>query len=48
MLPLTTLAGSDDTVKVGLRYDPSTVNVIEMRNGNDIAVVSLMHQPLIA
>jgi peptide/nickel transport system substrate-binding protein len=49
LLPsLKALAGSDDTVKVGLRYDPSTVNVIEMRNGNDIAVVSLMHQSLIA
>ncbi len=48
MIPLSVLAGSDDTVKVGLRYDPSTVNVIEMRNANDIAVVSLMHQPLIA
>ena len=48
LLPLTTMAGSDDTVKVGLRYDPSTVNVIEMRNGNDITVVSLMHQPLLA
>ncbi len=48
MMPLSALAGSDDSVKVGLRYDPSTVNIIEIRNGNDIAVVSLMHQPLLA
>ena len=48
MIPLSALAGSDDTVKVGLRYDPSTVNAMELRNGNDIAVVLLMHQPLLA
>ncbi len=45
---MTALAGPGDTVKVGLRYDLSTVNTFELRNGNDIAVVSLMHQPLLA
>ena len=48
LLSMTALAGPGDTVKVGLRYDLSTVNTFELRNGNDIAVVSLMHQPLLA
>ncbi|MBW2176078.1 MAG: ABC transporter substrate-binding protein [Deltaproteobacteria bacterium] len=41
------LAASDDTVKVGMRYDISTVNMIEMKLGSDIPVVLLMHESLI-
>lgn len=48
LLPVSvTLAGSKDTVKVGMRYDTSTVNMIEMRLAVDIPVVLLMHQSLI-
>ena len=41
------LAAADSTVKVGMRYDPSTVNMIEIKLGVDIPVVLLMHQSLI-
>lgn len=40
-------AASDDTVKVGMRYDISTVNMIEMKLGSDIPAVLLMHEALI-
>ena len=41
------VAASDDTVKVGMRYDISTVNMIEMKLGSDIPAILLMHEPLI-
>ena len=41
------LAASDDTVKVGMRYDISTVNMIEMKLGSDIPAILLMHEALI-
>jgi peptide/nickel transport system substrate-binding protein len=41
-------AGKSGTVKVGLRYDPSTVNMLEMRLAADIPVVLHMHQSLMA
>jgi len=39
-------AGKSGTVKVGMRYDPSTVNMLEMRLASDIPVVLHMHQSL--
>jgi peptide/nickel transport system substrate-binding protein len=39
-------AGKSGTVKVGMRYDPSTVNMLEMRLAADIPVVLHMHQSL--
>jgi peptide/nickel transport system substrate-binding protein len=40
-------AASDDTVKVGIPYDLSTVNMLEIKLGGDIPVVLLMHQSLL-
>lgn len=48
LLPLTVLAADDETVKVGLRYDPSTVNMIEMKLAIDLPPVLLMHQALLS
>ena len=45
-LPALVFAGKSGTVKVGLRYDPSTVNMLEMRLASDIPVVLHMHQSL--
>ena len=39
-------AGKSGTVKVGMRYDPSTVNMLEMRLASDIPVVLPIHQSL--
>ena len=47
-LPALVFAGKSGTVKVGLRYDPSTVNMLEMRLASDIPVVLHMHQSLMA
>jgi len=41
------LAGPDDTVTVGVRYDLSTVNMLELKLGIDIPVILLMHQALL-
>ncbi len=41
------LAASDDKVNVGLAYDPSTVNTLEMRQGSDLPVILPMHESLI-
>ncbi|MBU1195695.1 MAG: ABC transporter substrate-binding protein [Proteobacteria bacterium] len=41
-------AGPDDTVKVGVRYDPSTASMIQMKLGNDIPVILPMHEALMA
>jgi len=48
MVPVSAVsATSDDTVKVGMRYDISTVNMIEMKLGSDIPAILLMHEALI-
>jgi len=41
-------AGKSGTVKVGMRYDASTVNMLEMRLASDIPVVLHMHQFLMS
>jgi peptide/nickel transport system substrate-binding protein len=40
-------AGPGDTVKIGVRYDPSTASIIKMRLGNDIPVILPMHEALL-
>ena len=35
-----------DTIRVGLRYDPSTVNMLELKLGSDIPVLKSMHRGL--
>ena len=44
--PLDALAGPNDTVKVGLYYDPTTLNMLELKTGIDLPAVLHMHQPL--
>jgi peptide/nickel transport system substrate-binding protein len=41
-------AAKSGTVKVGMAYDPSTVNMLEMRLASDIPVVLHMHQALMS
>jgi len=41
-------AGGNDTVKVGVAYDSSTVNMLEMKLGYDLPVILCMHETLIA
>ncbi len=41
-----TSAQARDTVRVGLRYDPSTVNMLELKLASDIPVLMPMHQSL--
>ncbi|MEN8246089.1 MAG: ABC transporter substrate-binding protein [Thermodesulfobacteriota bacterium] len=40
-------AASGDTIKVGIPYDLSTVNMLEIKLAGDIPVVLLMHQSLL-
>ncbi len=47
-IPAAVWGGSDETVKVGLRYDTSTASILKMRLGNDIPVLLPMHEPLVA
>jgi peptide/nickel transport system substrate-binding protein len=48
MVPVSAVsAASNDTVKVGMRYDISTVNMLEMKLGSDIPAILLMHESLI-
>ncbi len=48
IVPVSTVsAASDDTVRVGIPYDISTVNMLEIKLGSDIPVVLLMHQSLL-
>ena len=44
--PLNALAGPNDTVKVGLYYDPATLNILEFKIGIDLPAVLHMHQAL--
>ncbi|PKN68543.1 MAG: hypothetical protein CVU54_14600, partial [Deltaproteobacteria bacterium HGW-Deltaproteobacteria-12] len=41
-------AAPKDTVRVGISYDPSTVNILEMKTGIDIPVILTMHEGLMA
>ncbi len=41
------LAADDATIKVGMRYDISTLNMLEMKLGSDIPAILLMNQGLI-
>jgi peptide/nickel transport system substrate-binding protein len=43
----TAIAGPGDVVKIGMRYDTSTASIIQMKHGNDIAVIMNMHESLI-
>jgi len=40
-------AGGGDTVRVAINYDPSTLNILEMKVGNDLPVILAMHENLI-
>jgi peptide/nickel transport system substrate-binding protein len=40
------LAGPKDVVKVGLQYDPTTLNMLTIKTGIDIPVILPMHQLL--
>lgn len=46
LLSASAFAKSNDTVRVGMRYDPSTVNILEMKLGNDLPVILSMHESL--
>lgn len=39
-------AGPKDVVKVGLQYDPTTLNMLTIKTGIDIPVILPMHQLL--
>jgi ABC-type transport system substrate-binding protein len=39
-------AGPKDVVKVGLQYDPTTMNMLQIKTGIDLPPVLHMHQPL--
>ena len=39
-------AAGDDTLKVALRFDPSTMNILEMRLGIDLPAILSLHQSL--
>jgi hypothetical protein len=39
-------AGPKDVVKVGLQWDPTTVNMIQIKTGYDLSPVLHMHQAL--
>jgi peptide/nickel transport system substrate-binding protein len=41
-------AGPKDTVKIGIGYDPQTVNILEFRILNDLPVILNMHESLMA
>jgi peptide/nickel transport system substrate-binding protein len=41
------LAGPKDVVKIGLQYDPGTMNMLQIKTGIDIPAVLPMHQLLI-
>lgn len=45
-LPVAVQAGPKGTVKVGLIYDPSTLNMLEMKTGIDLPAILHMHQAL--
>ncbi len=47
MISAVSWAGPGDTVKIGVRYDPSTASIIKMRLGNDIPVILPMHESLL-
>lgn len=40
-------AASGDTIKIGIAFDPSTVNIINMRMGIDLPVILPMHEGLL-
>ncbi len=42
------IAGSKDTVKVAMRYDPATVNMLEIKLGNAIPVIVPMQEALMS
>ena len=39
-------AGPNDVVKVGLQYDPATMNMLQMKSQFDLSPVLHMHQAL--
>ncbi len=41
-----TYAGPKDTVRVGISYDPSTMNMLEMKTGIDLPVILPIHEGL--
>jgi peptide/nickel transport system substrate-binding protein len=41
-----TFAGPNDVVKVGLQYDPTTMNMLQIKTGIDLPPVLHMHEPL--
>ena len=44
--PITAAAGPTGTVKVGLMYDPSTLNMLELRTGVELPVILHLHEAL--
>ncbi|MBW1849239.1 MAG: ABC transporter substrate-binding protein [Deltaproteobacteria bacterium] len=40
-------AGPDDVVKAALEYDPTTLNILEMKTGIDLPVILSMHNSLL-
>ena len=40
-------ASRNDTVRVGLRFDPATLNMLEMKTGFEIPVILTMNEPLL-
>ncbi|MBW2614496.1 MAG: hypothetical protein JRE12_19375, partial [Deltaproteobacteria bacterium] len=40
------LAGPDDVVKIGLQYDPGTMNMLQLKTGIEIPAILPMHQIL--
>ena len=40
-------AGPEDTVKVGLIADPETINPIEWRSQNDLAIIMSTHDAIL-
>ena len=41
-------SGSNDVVKIGLLWDPSTMNMLEMKSGFDATPILQMHEPLLS
>lgn len=46
LVPNTVLAGPEDEVRVALEYDPTTLNMLEMKTGIDLPAVLHLHESL--
>jgi peptide/nickel transport system substrate-binding protein len=46
LISASALAGPNDVVKVGLQWDPTTVNMLQIKTGYDLPPVLHMHQAL--